>query len=170
MNEEPLISTFTTLRKGFLRLASRFLSDEEDANDALQDAFCKLWPRRHLIHSRQEAEALTVTTLRNLCIDKLRKEKVQTVELNVERDAELTETVSEKMEKEELYREVESLIDRQLSPVQRLILRRREYEDVKIDDIAEELGMQPAAVRMQLSRARKIIRECYQKRHNDEGR
>ena len=42
MNEEPLILTFTKLRKGFLRLASRFLPNEEDASDALQDAFCRL--------------------------------------------------------------------------------------------------------------------------------
>ena len=168
MNEEPLTSTFTRLRKGFLRLASRFLPDEEDANDALQDAFCKLWTRRHLICSTQEAEALTVTTLRNLCIDRLRKEKVPMVELDAERDAELTETVSERMEREELFREVEEIIERELSPVQRLILRKKEYEDESMDDIARELDMQPPAVRMQLSRARKTIRECYRKRHKDE--
>ena len=76
MNEEPLITTFTQLRKGFLRLASRFLPNEEDASDALQDAFCRLWPRRNQIYSSKEAEALAVTTIRNLCIDQVRKEKI----------------------------------------------------------------------------------------------
>ena len=168
MNEEPLIMTFTKLRKGFLRLASRILPNEEDANDALQDAFCKLWTRRNQIHSSQEAEALAVTTIRNLCIDQVRKEKMQVVELDAERDSKPTETIEERIEKEELFLEVEEMINRQLSPVQQLILRKKEYEEESIEEIAKELNMQQAAVRMQLSRARKTIRECYRKRHNHE--
>ena len=168
MSEETLTSTFTELRKGFLRLASRFLSDEEDAQDALQEAFCRLWPRRDQIHTRQEAEALTVTTVRNLCIDTLRKQHTQTVELNEERDAELTESVAEKMEREELFSEVDKLIKRHLSPLQQTILQRKEYDGESIEEIAVELNMQQPAVRMHLSRARKIIRECYQNIHSNE--
>ena len=168
MNEEPLIMTFTKLRKGFLRLASRILPNEEDANDALQDAFCRLWTRRDQIHSSQEAEALAVTTIRNLCIDQVRKEKMQVVELDAERDSKPTETIEERIEKEELFLEVEEMINRQLSPVQQLILRKKEYEEESIEEIAKELNMQQAAVRMQLSRARRTIRECYRKRHSHE--
>lgn len=168
MNEEPLITTFTQLRKGFLRLASRFLPDEEDASDALQDAFCRLWPRRHQIHSLQEAEALAVTTLRNLCIDQVRKEKVPLMELDAERDARPVESIEERMEQEELFQEVNELISEKLSPIQQLILRKKEYEGQSFEEIAEELKMQQTAVRMQLSRARKIIRECYRKRHSHE--
>ena len=168
MNEEPLITVFIQLRKGFLRLASRFLLCEEDANDALQDAFCRLWPRRNQIHSSQEAEALAVTTIRNLCIDQVRKEKVPIMELDTERDSKSTETIEEKIEREELFREVEVLIDKQLSPIQRLILRKKEYEEESIEKISKELNMQQAAVRMQLSRARKIIRECYRNIHSHE--
>ena len=168
MNEEFLVTTFTEMRKGFLRLASRFLPNEEDASDALQDAFCRLWPKRNQIHSSQEAEALAVTTIRNLCIDQIRKEKMDVVELNAERDSKPSETIEERLAKEELFLEVEEIINRQLSPMQRQILREKEYEGKSIEEIADGLQMQPTAVRMQLSRARKIIRECYQKRHNHE--
>ena len=168
MNEEPLITTYTKLRNSFLRLASRFLPNEEDASDALQDAFCRLWPRRNQIHSSQEAEALAVTTIRNLCIDQVRKEKVPIMELDAERDSTPMESIEESIERQELFQEVEKLIDQQLSPVQRLILRKKEYEDESIEKIAKELDMQQAAVRMQLSRARKTIRECYRNRHNHE--
>ena len=168
MNEEPLITTFTQLRKGFLKLASRFLPNEEDASDALQDAFCKLWLRRHQIHSSEEAKALAITTIRHLCIDQVRKEKIPLMELDVERDSNLTETIEENIERKELFQEVEKLIEYQLSPIQRMILRKKEYEEESIDEIAKELNMQQAAVRMQLSRARKIIRECYRNRHSHE--
>lgn len=156
------------MRKGFLRLASRFLPNEEDASDALQDAFCRLWPKRNQIHSSQEAEALAVTTIRNLCIDQIRKEKMDVVELNAERDSKPSETIEERLAKEELFLEVEEIINRQLSPMQRQILREKEYEGKSIEEIADGLQMQPTAVRMQLSRARKTIRECYQKRHSHE--
>lgn len=169
MSEETLISTFTELRKGFLRLALRFLTDEEDARDALQDAFCRLWPRRDQIHTRQEAEALTVTTVRNLCIDTLRKQRMQTVELNEERDAEPTESVAEEMEREEFFTEVDWMIRNHLSPLQQAILQRKEYDGESIEEIAAKLGMQQPAVRMHLSRARKIIRECYQNIHSNEA-
>ena len=43
MSKETLTSTFTELRKGFLRLAMRFLPSQEDADDALQEAFFRLW-------------------------------------------------------------------------------------------------------------------------------
>lgn len=43
MSKETLTSTFTELRKGFLRLAMRFLPNKEDADDALQEAFFRLW-------------------------------------------------------------------------------------------------------------------------------
>lgn len=170
MSEETLVSTFTELRKGFLRLASRFLSSEEDANDALQEAFCRLWPRRDQINTRQEAEALTVTTVRNLCIDTLRKQHTPMIELDDERDVALTETVAEKLEREELFDEVEQIIRHHLSPLQQTILKRKEYEGASMEEIATELNMQQPAVRMQLSRARKTIRECYQKRYNHEKR
>ena len=168
MNEEYLITTFTELRKGFLRLASRLLPNEEDASDALQDAFCRLWPKRNQIHSLKEAEALSVTTIRNLCIDQIRKDKVDMVELNAERDARPSETIEESIAKEELFEEVEEIINRKLTLVQQQILREKEYEGKSIEEIAHALGMQQTAVRMQLSRARKIIRECYRNRHSHE--
>ena len=90
------------------------------------------------------------------------------MELDAERDSTPTETIEESIERQELFQEVEKLIDQQLSPVQRLILRKKEYEDESIEKIAKELDMQQAAVRMQLSRARKTIRECYRNRHNHE--
>ena len=90
------------------------------------------------------------------------------MELDAERDSTPTETIEERIERQEFFQEVEEMIDKQLSPIQRLILRKKEYEEESIEEIAKELDMQQAAVRMQLSRARKIIRECYRNRHNHE--
>ena len=42
MSEEQLVNTFTALRKRLLRMASRLLPHDEEAEDALQDAFLKI--------------------------------------------------------------------------------------------------------------------------------
>ena len=164
MSDESVTWAFTGLRRKLLRLASRFLPDEEEANDALQEAFCRLWPKRDEIHSRQEAEALSVTTVRNLAIDALRKRQSATVvTIDEGRDAEPPDDAESERERREQFEAVETIINRELTPLQQTIVRRREYEGDSFEDIAADLGMQEAAVRMQLSRARKTIRMCYLK-------
>lgn len=164
MSKETLTSTFTELRKNFLRLAMRFLPNKEDADDALQEAFFRLWRHADQIGSREEAEALTVVTVKNLCIDTLRKRNnIPTVELDENRGESVCDQADESIEREERFRMLERIIELRLTPLQQQILRMKEYEGKKYDEIAEILGMQEPAVRMQLSRARKEIRDCYLK-------
>ena len=154
-----LTETYQRIRERLKAGAGKMLSDAEAAEDALQDAFVRLWGR-YQVRSEREAEALLTRTVRNVSIDQLRKRK--TVPLAVD----LPEEVGEN--REALFRRVEEMVDTELTDLQRLIIRRHEYESVTLERIAEELGMQPPAVRMQLSRARKTIREQYRKRYHEE--
>lgn len=63
--------------------------------------------------------------------------------------------------REMLLRSVERIIDSRLTEQQRAIVRMRELEGMSFEAIAEILDMQPAAVRVALSRARKLIRDVY---------
>ena len=72
-----------------------------------------------------------------------------------------TSATSALTEAAERYRRVKQIIDQRLTPLQREILERRETREEAFEEIAATLNMQPAAVRMQLSRARKLIREVY---------
>ena len=154
-----LTETYQRIRERLRAGAGKMLSDAEAAEDALQDAFVRLWGR-YQVRSEREAEALLTRTVRNVSIDQLRKRK--TVPLM----ADLPEEVGEN--REALFRRVEEMVDTELTDLQRLIIRRHEYEGVTLEKIAEELGMQPPAVRMQLSRARKTIREQYRKRYHED--
>ena len=62
--------------------------------------------------------------------------------------------------------EAEMLMERLLTPLQRDIIRLKEYEDRPYSEVAALLGMQEAAVRMQLSRARKKLRTEWKKMTN----
>jgi RNA polymerase sigma-70 factor (ECF subfamily) len=154
-----LTETYQRIRERLKAGAGKMLSDAEAAEDALQDAFVRLWGR-YQVRNEREAEALLTRTVRNVSIDQLRKRK--TVPLAMDLPEERTEN------REALFRRVEEMVDTELTDLQRLIIRRHEYESVTLEKIAEELGMQPPAVRMQLSRARKTIREQYRKRYHEE--
>ncbi|MBQ6761444.1 MAG: RNA polymerase sigma factor [Bacteroidales bacterium] len=155
-----LTDTYLRIRQRLKAGAGRLLSDAEAAEDALQDAFIRLWGR-YDVRSEREAEALLTRTVKNVSIDQLRKWK--TVPLDGDPPE---ENAGE--ERETKFRRVEKMVEQELTDMQRWIIHRHEYEGVTLEKIAGELGMQAPAVRMQLSRARKIIREQYRKRYHEE--
>ena len=161
MSDKTLTSVFTRLRRKFLGMAMAILPNEDDAADALQDAFCKLWPRRDTINDETKAEALTGVTLRNICIDRTRRRTLPTVPLDEEHDTVDSETTYN--EREEKYNTVKAIIDNGLTVLQRRIIELKEIQGVGVEEIAKQLQMTESAVRMNLSRARNRIRECYRK-------
>jgi len=160
MSEKNLTDTFTKWRSRFLRQALRMLPSEEDAEDVLQDAFVRLWPLSERISSDQEAKALATTTVRNLAIDRYRT--LQRMNATAHEPLDIADTAQdEESETEQRMAVVEEIMSRVLSPTQQTIFRMREFEQISYEQIAKQLNMQPAAVRMQLSRARKAIRDEY---------
>lgn len=147
------------LTEAFLALRGRWKTE-----DILQDAFCRLWVGKYKIGSVKEAMGLLSRTGRNLEIDEYRKaRKRQTVNLD---GRQVEEEPDDAMEKELLFRKVEASVDSELTDLQRLIVRKHEYEGQSFERIAKDLGMQQTAVRMHISRARKILRDKF--RNEDE--
>lgn len=161
MSEKVLISTFTALRRKFLRIAMHILPNEDDAADALQDAFCRLWPRRDNINTTAEAEALTATTLKNICIDNIRKNKITTTPIDEQHDCPDEDPTTQ--QREEQYQRVKKIIDQELTPQQKEIIELKDIHGLGIDEISTRLDISETAVRMHLSRGRKRIRDCYRK-------
>ncbi len=160
----PVLSAFSRIGRRLRNMAGAMLGNDYEAEDALQDAFVKLWPLRERITTEEEAVGLLTTTVRHLSIDVLRRRQTErTIELDEEHNAPPDEEVAEKVEREHRFNTIEHIIAQELSPQTRDILRRHEFKGESYEDIAADLGMQPAAVRMHISRARKTIRECYLK-------
>lgn len=161
--EEVLLPAFQRLRRGLRRLASSMVG-ESVADDALQDAFVRLWTRRTTLRSEEEAGRLLTTTVKHLSIDHLRQQQREACVSLAEADG----AEEDAPDVESRFQAVERIVAAELSPLQRDILRRHDYEGEDYDAIAQSLQMQPAAVRMQLSRARRTIREIYRRDYEDE--
>ena len=103
-----------------------------------------------------------MTAVRNLSIDMVRRNARHTdVELENAADT-VMDTTDE--ERNLTYQQVRHIIDQELSPKQRTIIDLREMEGLDFDDIANRLDMTAANVRVELSRARKRVREIYRNR------
>lgn len=72
MKTDNLTSTFMALRDKLHRSALRFLSNDEEARDALQDTYLRLWAKGP-VESDAEARNKLFAVLRNICIDRLRR-------------------------------------------------------------------------------------------------
>lgn len=160
MSNDLLTSTFIRLRSRLQATARRFLADDSAADDALQDAFYKLWEHRQSITSQSQAEGLSVVAVRNTCIDALRRAK-RTAEYPLDSVAEdIAENDSENGQ-DELYESVKAIIDSRLSEREKSVITMRDTMDMDFAEIAEELGITETNARMILSRARKTVREIY---------
>lgn len=153
--------------KGRLQMTARRIVSDEAVDDALQDAFVRLWSRRSDFDSATAVEGVAVTTVRNICIDTLRRDAVRRhddIDDNPSAAAVTDDYGDDTQERRELYGEVTGLIDKELSERDRRILYLRDRDGWEMDDIALEMGISEANVRVILSRSRKIIRQIYLKR------
>lgn len=161
MSEKNLIITFTEGRNRLLTLARRLLTDSSDAEDALQEAFCRLWQKADTLTSQADSDRVATTTLRNISLDKLRSRQRHPQTTTTEAASGIKD--DEDVGVKERYEVVKSLIDRELTELQQRILKWHDVEGDSYEEIARREQMTEEAVRKQLSRARKTIRECYRK-------
>lgn len=165
MEQNNLTSTFSLLKTRLHIIATSILGNDDDAQDALQEAFYKLWKRHSDIKSRQEAEKLSVTAVKNTSIDMLRHRISHPTEQIEYRTAIADEQFE--TEREELFKRVSTIIETQLSERQRDIIMMRDMQEMSFQEIARRLDMSEENVRMTLSRARKIVRNIYQSTNHD---
>lgn len=166
-DKNPVLSAFQHLRRRLQNISAHITGDTEDAEDALQDAFIKLWMRRAEIKSTDEAAAIMTTTVQHLSIDRIRSRNAKSeVPIDDNRDTFIDDSNDLQSEIEERFLQIQHIIATRLTITQQRVLQLRDYENREYEDIAQTLQMQPAAVRMQLSRARKAVRDIYREQQS----
>jgi RNA polymerase sigma-70 factor, ECF subfamily len=146
------------LKNKLFRLALRLLENHEDSQDIVQEVFIKLWNIREKLDEYRSVEALAVVMTRNMCLDKLKSKRYPVQ--NLERlPADEAGTDTEKQtEMAEMVRRIKGIIGT-LPELQRSIMQLRDIEGYEFEQIAGMLEMSENAVRVNLSRARKRVRD-----------
>ena len=150
--QDYLTTACIRFRQRLKTVSFRIAAEPDEAEDLLQDSFVRLWRKQYPLRSEKEAEALLSKTVRNASLNERRKRRPGRL------DTDLADEESDAAEREEAYKQLKQMIDSELTPTQKYILEEKEYGGRTLEDIARELKMEPAAVRMQLSRARQKLR------------
>ena len=143
--ENNVLTIFTCIRQR-LHTTARSIAGEDNADDVLHDAFCKLWTER-----------IAATIVKNVSIDYLRSAQRSVQPANV---CGATDDAKEQ-DMRERFDAVKRIVEMQLSDTQRRVLWMRDYEGYSFAEIAAAVDMTEENVRQTLSRARKQIRETY---------
>ena len=163
---DRITTAFTALREQMLSLAERITGNHDDAADAVQDAFVKLWQQRGRFESTSHAQGAGMMTVRTTSIDMARRNSRQ-ADVPVEQAADTIDEVTDN-DRSLAYQQVRRIIDKDLSDNQRKIIDLRELQGMEFEDIANRMNMTAANVRVELSRARRRVREIYQARNMEE--
>ena len=169
MTKQEFKSLVLPTKGKLYRLALRMLNSRQEAEDIIQDTYLKLWNMRDQLSQYNSIEALAVTMTKNLCIDKLRsyrKRKQNDGGLdNILLSSDKRHNPAEMLELDESMRCVYECIQ-QLPDQQRLVIQLRDIEHYSYEEISEMTDLKVNNIRVALSRARKSVREEYQKKQN----
>ncbi len=150
------------LKNKLYRFACSMLSDMDEAQDAVQEVFMRLWKTRKKLEDINSPEAFAMTVTRNYCLDRIKARR--TVSIEQTQSLMYTETGEEGPERIAEMKDAAGYVRKlmeELPEQQKAILHMRDIEGCDFEEIGEVLGMNINAVRVNLSRARKRIRELY---------
>lgn len=133
--------------------ALKFLRNQEDAQDIVQDVLEKLWINRKKVEV-EKAKSWMYTTAHNAMINLInRKQRIQFPG---------SELLPEKVKKEVSLFESNQVVDRALSilpPIQKSIVLLRDLEGYSYEEIGDILQLSPSQVKVYLFRARNKIKK-----------
>lgn len=165
MHQKEFLSKVLPVKQKIYRLAKRLLVSNEEAEDAIQEVFIKMWNKKEDIATLNSVEAMMMTMTKNYCLDRLKSKQANHLNLANHRDPISDSKVDTINESQDRLRWVQKIID-SLPENQRIIIQLREIEEMEFDEIASIMQLTPENVRVILSRARKTIREQISKIDN----
>jgi RNA polymerase sigma-70 factor (ECF subfamily) len=165
MKQSEFLTTVMPFKDKVFRLAKRLLVSTEEAEDATQELYFKLWKNKSKLKDYKSIEAFAMTMTKNYCFDRLKSKQASNLTLIHSNYKEKDTPLTRRVELNDSVSKVHQLID-DLPEQQKLIIQLRDIEQYEFDEIAKMLNIKPTAIRVTLSRARKTIREQLLKQHN----
>ena len=153
MTPEEFTARFLPLGEGLYRIGLSLLESQEEARDAVQDVFLKMWASRDRLDAVRDPRAWSYVLMRNLCVDRVRtREKLRKEPLPAGLAADPPDEPPEKLAR--ALAAVKSLPDKD-----RQLLRMRLNQDLSYEEIAQLTGQSELALRVAFHRIKNKIRK-----------
>lgn len=165
MTQNEFLNLVLPLKDKVFRLSKRLLISREEAEDATQEVFVRLWNKKEELKNYNSIEALSITMTKNYCLDRLKSKQASNLQLVHSNYSSTEAGLDKKTEDRDHLRWVEKIIS-QLPETQKMVVQLREIEELEFEEIGKIMETTPENVRVILSRARKTIREEIEKINN----
>ncbi|MFV0248077.1 MAG: RNA polymerase sigma factor [Tenacibaculum sp.] len=165
MKQSDFLKAVLPFKDKIFRLAKRLLVSTEEAEDATQELYFKLWNNKERLADCKSVEAFAMTTTKNYCFDRLKSKQANNLSITHNNYKEKDACLDKKIENNDTVSLIHKLIE-ELPMQQKVIIQLRDIEQYEFDEIGKIVSMKPIAVRVALSRARKTIREKLIKKHS----
>ena len=155
MTDAGFHTVWIPLQERFYRVAYYLLEDRADALDAVQDLYVKLWKMRDSLDLVRNPGAYGALLVRNLCIDRIRR---LTPSEELPDDLPGREPPDGALEAKETLGLLMQAMER-LPDSQRNLVKLHLLQGLSYDEIAAQTGLSPLNIRVQVSLARKKLKQ-----------
>jgi RNA polymerase sigma-70 factor (ECF subfamily) len=148
------------LGRKLYNFARLLLDDQAEAQDAVQEVYIKLWNNRNKMRTIDNTEAFAMKITRNWCLDRLKAKKPVLIEdysssYDFQKDKNNPHTILENTDRLNEFNNIMQSLPEQ----QKVIIQLRDVDGYEFEEIADILNINLNTVRVNLSRARKKIKE-----------
>ncbi len=169
MTTEAFETELLPKKNKLFRLAIFLLKNREEAEDTIQEVYLKLWDMRNNLAKYNNMEAVMMTMTRNKCLDKLKAKREKYGSLNEDINNLPGISPMEQSIQKDMVVRVKELMEL-LPEQQKTILHLRDVEGYEYKEIKEVTGFELNYIRVNLSRARKSIKQSLLKLEENELR
>lgn len=159
-NEEAFSALFSKYGKMMYALAFRYLKSEEDAKDAVQDTFMKLWSRRNSLKIGDNVGNLLYTILKNHVLNELRHRNIvlENAWIMAQENEDVDDSFIRQMEKKNQWELLLNGIT-SLPPRKRDICMLKIIKGMSNKEIAEQLDIKLPTVKVHYNQAIRMLRK-----------
>ena len=152
MTERRFHSEYLSLAETLYRIAFYILESADEAEDAVQDVYLKLWESRDSLDGIREPKAYCIRMLKNLCLDRIRHASHSVSPASLPEDGPQmaqSDEIDARCRLDKVLEAIKSLPERQ-----RQVLLMRTVEGLSYEEMSARTGMNNATLRVTLSQAR----------------
>jgi RNA polymerase sigma factor (sigma-70 family) len=160
MNPDEFKKVVLPYGKKLFHFARLLLKDDHSAQDAVQEVYIKLWNMRKELAKINNIEAFAMKITKNWCLDRMKSKKplfVEDYSAGFDQQADVRDP-DKMLERDEKIRHLYTILET-LPEQQRMLIRLRDIDGYEFEEISEITGLNEVTIRVNLSRARKKIRE-----------
>jgi len=165
-NQLAFKTIFEILYDSLLSYAQNFVTDIEDAEELVQEAFLMIWDRRNMIDENFNVKAYLYKSVHNQALNYLRHLKI--VNQHVSEETYFKDSAIQKPKEpnpflnKALYEAIEQLPDRS-----KIIFKMSRIDGMRHREISEELKISEKTVEVQIRKARIFLQKKLKKFYNE---